>query len=135
MKTTIKIINSVFKKYKRAAIAFSGGSDSIVLLDIIYRKTKHRPPLIFSDSLMEFPSTITHIKKIAKKYDAQLFTAKPKRKPIEQWHKSGWPMLGKLAARHWMQSNPDKGFKIDVTACCRNMKIAPARKLLKTFYI
>ena len=40
-------------------------------------------------------------------------------------------MMGKLAARNWMKQNGDKGFKIDVTACCRNLKIAPARKLMK----
>ena len=40
-------------------------------------------------------------------------------------------MLGKIAARYWMQNNPDKGFKIDVKACCRHQKIAPARKMLR----
>ena len=41
-------------------------------------------------------------------------------------------MLGKLAARKWMQRNKNiKGFRLNVTLCCRNMKIAPARKLIK----
>ena len=131
MKTTIKIIDSVYKYTDKVALAFSGGGDSMVLLDIIYKKTKYRPPLVFADSLMEFPSTIPFIKNTAKKYGATLNIAKPAREPIEQFKKYGWPMLGKFAARRWMQNNPDMGFKIDVTACCHHMKIAPARKLLK----
>lgn len=131
MKTTIKIINTAFEKHEKSALAFSGGSDSIVLLDIIFKKTKHKPPLIFSNSLMEYPSTVRFVKEIAKNYNAELHIAKPIREPIDQFNKTGWPMLGKFAARRWMQNNPDKGFKIDVTACCRNMKIAPARKLLR----
>jgi len=43
-------------------------------------------------------------------------------------------MLGKLAARLWMQKHRHRnmGFKIDVSSCCRNMKIAPARKLMRS---
>lgn len=131
MKTAIKIINSVYEKTDKVALAFSGGSDSLVLLDIIYRKTKHRPALVFANSLMEHAATIKFVKSTAGKYGAELNIAKPPRKPIEQFKKTGWPMLGKFAARRWMQNHDNMGFKIDVTACCRAMKIAPARKLIK----
>ena len=30
-----------------------------------------------------------------------------------------------------MQRHPDHGFKVDVSSCCRNMKIGPARKTMK----
>jgi hypothetical protein len=42
-------------------------------------------------------------------------------------------MLGKLAARIWMQNHrgQDMGFKLDVSSCCRNMKIAPGRSVVK----
>ena len=81
---------------------------------------------------MEYPETIRFVKKMAKKYSANLLIAKPNRTPTEQWQRSGWPMLGKLAARLWMQKNKDiKGFRLNVTLCCRNMKITPARKLIK----
>lgn len=132
MNKTIEMINKAYRKHDRAALAFSGGGDSMVLLDIVYHRTKHRPILIFADSGMEYPATIRYVKKTAKKYGADLLIAKPNRTPAEQWQRSGWPMLGKLAARLWMQKNKNiKGFRLNVTLCCRNMKIAPARKLIK----
>ncbi len=104
----------------------------MVLLDIFYRKTRHKPLLVFADSGMEYPATIRFVKQTAKKYAADLLIVKPNRTPAEQWQRSGWPMLGKMAARLWMQKNKDiKGFRLNVTLCCRNMKIAPARKVIK----
>ncbi len=131
MKTSIEIIQTALKQSQRQAIAFSGGSDSMVILDIIYKRTPARPPVIFTDSGMEHPATLPFIKKVCRQYNATLHITRPKRTPLEQWQKSGWPMLGKLAARLYMQNHKTQGFKIDVSSCCRNMKIAPARRLMK----
>jgi 3'-phosphoadenosine 5'-phosphosulfate sulfotransferase (PAPS reductase)/FAD synthetase len=131
MKTTLKIINEAVKKEK-TALAFSGGSDSMVLLDIIYCRTDARPPIVFADSQMEHPDTLPFIEKVCRHYGAQLHVAKAARTPLEQWQKSGWPMLGKLAARKWMQTHKGYGFKLDVSSCCRMMKILPARRKIKS---
>ena len=133
MKLTLELISKSYLKASRWAVAFSGGNDSLVLLDIIYRYTDHRPDVVFSDSQMEYPETIEFIQKTCDQYGAKLHIGKSNRTPEEQWKKSGWPMLGKLAARKWMQAHKgrDFGFKLDVSSCCRNMKIAPARKLSK----
>ena len=103
----------------------------MVLLDIIYRATPHRPPLVFADSQMEYPETLGFIQNVAAIYGARLFVAKAGRSPLEQWAKQGWPMLGKLAARNWTRNHRDAGFKCEVTACCQNMKSKPARKLIR----
>ncbi len=135
MKMTLDIINEAMADHPKACIAFSGGSDSILLLDIIHRHTDHRPLIIFADSQMEYPETETFCREVCKSYGQELHVAKANRTPAEQWQKQGWPMMGKIAARTWMsrhKKNP-LGFKIDVSSCCRNMKIAPARKLARDF--
>lgn len=130
---TLKIINETLPGFKRPCLSFSGGADSMVLMDLIFTRTKYKMPVVFANSQMEYPETLPFIESVCKKYGADLHIAKAARTPMEQWEKQGWPMLGKLAARKWMQSHKqyDFGIKLDVSSCCRNMKIAPGRKLTK----
>lgn len=134
MKTTLEIIDRTFAEHPHGCLAFSGGGDSLVLLDIIYTRTQHRPPVVFADDQMSHPQTLPFIRRTCERYGATLHIAKATRTPLEQWHAQGWPMLGKLAARLWMQRHRHRnmGFKLDVSSCCRNMKIAPARKLMRS---
>lgn len=134
MKTTLAIIDAAVKEHPRVALAFSGGADSMVLMDIVFRHTPHRPLVVFSDSGMEYPQTLPFVEMVCARYGADLRVAWPARTPEEQWRRSGWPMLGKLAARLWMQKHRGRQFdiRLDVSSCCRTMKIAPARRLVKT---
>lgn len=134
MKTALAIIDAAFTANPRGCLAFSGGSDSLVLMDMIYRRTSHRPPVVFADDQMSHPDTLPFIRQTCARYGAELHIARASRTPLEQWQKSGWPMLGKLAARLWMQRHRQRnmGFKLDVSSCCRTMKILPARKLVKS---
>lgn len=131
MKTTCEIIDRVFRQY-RPVLAYSGGGDSGVLLDIIY-SMGYRPPLIYVDSQMEYNSGLPFVRKQAKLYGLKLHVAKADITPTECWQRHGYPMLGKMAARIWMQKHPAKqyGFKVDVSTCCRKMKIAPGRMMCK----
>ncbi|MHB8276489.1 MAG: phosphoadenosine phosphosulfate reductase family protein [Candidatus Humimicrobiaceae bacterium] len=128
MEITKRIIEEACRQSTRQALSFSGGGDSMVLLDIL-SKMNIRPVVIYADSQMEYFESVPFIREVCKKYGLELHIAKADITPVEQWHKQGWPMLGKLAARLWMQKNKDKGFKLDVSSCCRRMKIVPARKL------
>jgi len=105
----------------------------MVLLDLIYTRTKFRPPVVFADSQMEYPETLPFIEDVCWRYGADLHVARAARTPLEQWEKQGWPVPGKLAARLWMQRHRryDFGIKLDVSSCCRTMKIAPGRKITK----
>ncbi len=134
MKTALAIIDAAFTANPRGCLAFSGGSDSLVLMDIVFTRTSHRPPVVFADDQMSHPDTLPFIRETCKRYGAELHIARASRTPLEQWQKSGWPMLGKLAARLWMQRHRQRnmGFKLDVSSCCRTMKILPARKLVKS---
>lgn len=133
MKTTLATIDAAMKEHNRACLAFSGGADSLALIDLIYRLTLHRPVVVFADSGMEYPETLPFVADVCRKYGADLHITRPSRTPWEQWRRQGWPMLGKIAARTWMQKhrNQSFGFRIDVSSCCRNMKIAPARRLAR----
>lgn len=121
-----------------SVIAFSGGTDSLVLVNIIYNLGYEgagfeTPPLIFCDTGMEYPETRPFVEEVSRRYQAELIIAQPKRGPLEQWEARGWPFLGKLPARKWMQKHRGRnfGFRLDVTSCCYHMKIAPVRRLLK----
>ncbi len=133
MKRTLEIIRRAYEVGKNPVMAFSAGTDSAVLLDIIHSRTEHRPPILSVDDQMSDPATLPFIRETAKRYGARLILARAPITPLEQWHKSGWPMLGKLAARLWMQrhKNRDMGFRVDVSSCCRNIKIAPGRQAMK----
>jgi len=131
MKRTLALIHRAQELAAQPVIAVSGGADSTVLLDIVYRLTPYRPPLIWTDTGMEYPETRAHVEKLAKRYRAVLHVAKPTRTPREQWQRQGWPMLGKMAAAVWNRRHADAGFRLNVSACCRTMKIVPARKLTR----
>jgi 3'-phosphoadenosine 5'-phosphosulfate sulfotransferase (PAPS reductase)/FAD synthetase len=131
MNQTREIIERAFRQY-RPALAYSGGGDSSALLDIVC-SLGHKPPIIFSDSQMEYNSSLEFVQTQAKRYGLPFYVAKAPITPEQCWQKYGYPMLGKIAARTWMQKHPaaETGFKIDVSACCRKMKIAPPREMIK----
>jgi 3'-phosphoadenosine 5'-phosphosulfate sulfotransferase (PAPS reductase)/FAD synthetase len=131
MKRTRAIIEQAFRQY-RPALAYSGGGDSTVLLDIV-AGMGYRPPLIYSDSQMEYSTSLPFVNEQAARYGLPLHIAKAKLTPLKCWQRYGYPMLGKMAARIWMQKHPSAqwGFKVDVSTCCRKMKIAPAREMVR----
>ena len=76
MKTTINIINEAMATSRKACLAFSGGSDSVLLLDIVYKHTNHRPLVIFADSQMEYPETEAFCREVCGHYQRT-----PRQKP------------------------------------------------------
>lgn len=128
---SIKIIERALKPNRKPCLAFSGGSDSSVLLDLMC-KAGYKPTIIWADTQMEYPGTEEYIASIAAGYGLELKIAISNRTPLEQWQATGWPMLGKMAARLWMQKNRGQmGFAINVSECCRAIKIVPARIMTK----
>lgn len=131
MKTTLEIIRTAMAQARKPCLAVSGGTDSLVLLDIL-SAAGHKIPLVHADSQMEYPETQDFLERTAAKYGTQLYTARARRTPEDQWRSAGWPMLGKLAAREWTKKNgASLGFKINCSECCRTMKINPARRLVR----
>jgi 3'-phosphoadenosine 5'-phosphosulfate sulfotransferase (PAPS reductase)/FAD synthetase len=133
LKTTIFIIEAALALSERPILAYSGGADSTVLMDVLFRRAGVRIPVFFVDSGMEYEETEPFIKSVCAAYGAELFVVKADREPLDHWHQHGWPMLGKLAARHWTAGHKGRemGFRIDVSGCCRTLKISPGRKFMR----
>lgn len=127
MKRTLAIITAA-ARLGPMALAFSGGSDSLVVLDILHRHTPHRPPLVYVDPGLDYPGTREHCQAVANLYACPLHVAEPRRSYRRQWERYGYPMLGKQPARKWTKEHPDAGFRLDCSACCQQLKIAPGRR-------
>lgn len=117
----------------KAVLAYSGGADSTVLLELVAGTalTGARPTIVHAATGMDYPGTGAFIERQAMRYGMGLRIARPAMEPREQWERTGWPMLGKMAARLWSQGHQDRGFRLNCAECCRTFKIGPARRLTK----
>ncbi|MDR0918393.1 MAG: phosphoadenosine phosphosulfate reductase family protein, partial [Oscillospiraceae bacterium] len=96
---TLKTLYTTYLKYKKDVdsfhVAFSGGKDSIVLLDIVKRALpKGSFVVVFGDTGMEFPDTYDTVKKIKAQCEEEgikFLTAKSHLKPEESWKLFGAP--------------------------------------------
>ncbi len=97
--TTIKKIVAIYEKYKNKLdifhVAFSGGKDSEVLLDLVRKALPKKSfVVVFGDTGMEFPDTyklVDLIKKSCLKDETPFYTAKSHFEPCESWKLFGPP--------------------------------------------
>lgn len=96
---TVKKIFDVYKRYRNKLdcfhVAFSGGKDSIVLLDLVKKALpKSGFVVVFGDTGMEFPATYDVIDKVAEQCHAdkiEFYRASSHLKPEESWRLFGPP--------------------------------------------
>ena len=96
---TIKYIYNTYVAYQNKVdvfyVAFSGGKDSIVTLDLVQRALPHNQfKAMFGDTGMEFPDTYKiadEIKRICASQDIEFFTAKSHFSPDYTWSQFGPP--------------------------------------------
>lgn len=96
---TIQKVYNTYKKYKNKVdvfyVAFSGGKDSVVTLDIVQRALPHDNFIVvFADTQMEFSDTyktVTKIQSYCKNVDIRFVKAKAEMSHIETWSKFGPP--------------------------------------------
>ena len=97
--TTIKKIVNVYEKYKNKLdifhVAFSGGKDSAVLLDLVKRALpKGSFVVVFGDTGMEFPDTYAAVEKemqACEENETPFFVASSHFDPHESWKIFGPP--------------------------------------------
>lgn len=78
-KESQKIIKLALKKWPSCAIAFTGGKDSTVLLDLVRRVTDKTPPLLFIDHKLHFDETYEFVRKLQRDWGLNiLFEFEPK---------------------------------------------------------
>jgi phosphoadenosine phosphosulfate reductase len=97
--TTVKKILAIFDKYKDKLdlfhIAFSGGKDSMVLLDLVKKVLPKKSfVVVFGDTGMEFPDTYEAVRKtrlLCEKEEIPFYTAKSHLEPKDSWKLFGPP--------------------------------------------
>lgn len=97
--TTVKKIVAIYEKYKNKLdvfhVAFSGGKDSAVLLDLVKRALpKESFVVVFGDTGMEFPDTYTAVektKKVCEEDDIPFYIARSHLDPHDSWKIFGPP--------------------------------------------
>ena len=98
---TIKKIYNTFIEYQDKVdvfyVAFSGGMDSVVALDLVQRALPHNCfKVLFGDTGMEFPDTyetVEKIKQICAEEKIEFLQAKSKLKPENTWQIFGPPAV------------------------------------------
>lgn len=117
---TIKRIYNTYREYKDKIdifyVAFSGGKDSIVALDLVQRALPHNDfKVIFSDTGMEFPDTYKTCQiyqEACNTLGVDFYIAKSEYSPLDTWKKFGPP----CSVTRW---------------CCSVHKTAPQILLLR----
>ena len=97
--TTVQKIFDVYKRHRKRLdcfhVAFSGGKDSVVLLDLVKKALPHGSfVVVFGDTGMEFPDTYNVIDQVEKQCEAdeiKFYRASSHLKPEESWKLFGPP--------------------------------------------
>ena len=118
--SSIKTIYNDYTSHKNRIdvfyVAFSGGKDSMVVLDLVQKALPHTSfKVIFGDTYMEFPDTydtVKYVKKWCENNDIDFRIAKSHLNPNESWRIFGPP----ATVNRW---------------CCSVHKTAPQILLLK----
>lgn len=96
---TIKKIYNTYVEYKSVVdvfyVAFSGGKDSVVTLDLVQRALPHNSfKVLFGDTGMEFPDTyktVEEVKKVCAEGEIEFLTSRSQYEPDYTWSKFGPP--------------------------------------------
>lgn len=99
VQSTVKDVYNTYRRMRNkidvAYVAFSGGKDSVVALDIVQRSLPHNDfVVIFGDTDMEFPTTYHLVENIQKRctdLKVHFFEAKADIPSEESWRKFGPP--------------------------------------------
>ena len=105
------IIRLAKEKFGRLAVAFSGGKDSLVALQLVLQEDPDAL-IVFNNTGIEFPDTIKYIKQLEKEKGLKINIVHPKSPFFKLVKEYGWPSHGK----RW---------------CCVIVKDQPAENFIK----
>lgn len=114
-KSSIDFIKQIAKKFDRHVVAYSGGKDSLVTLDLV-SQSHVSYNIIFSDTGLEYPETLENIEKIARQYQKKVISHKNKSWNFwERFEQFGPPSVNS----RW---------------CCKSAKLSPVNEILDYLY-
>lgn len=122
----LRVIDRVLSNTREAAVAFSGGRDSLVALHL----TRQRWPdvqVVFINTGIEFPETVTYVRDLSTKWDLNLHVPKPKRNFWRLARERGLPIGGRGNGYFLKELSVAADVKLS-NACCNQLKITPARQ-------
>jgi len=111
----IGFIENVAAQYKHSAVAYSGGKDSLVTLDLVAQSDVPYD-IIFADTGLEFPETLENIDLISKKYNRKIL--KDENQSWDFWE------------RFEQFGPPTRNSRW----CCKSSKLAPVNNILEKDY-
>lgn len=120
---TIQNVYNTYRRYKNKVdvfyVAFSGGKDSVVALDIVQRALPHDDFMVlFGDTRMEFPDTyevVGQIKKLCDEQGIRFYQAKSKLLPNNTWDCFGAPSTSNRWCCSVHKTSPQINLLRDIT--------------------
>lgn len=84
------------KKYKKFLVSISGGADSDIVLDMMYRlDINNKCDYVFFDTGLEYDATKKHIEYLEEKYGIEIQKIKPEKSIVTSIREIGQPFLSK----------------------------------------
>jgi phosphoadenosine phosphosulfate reductase len=115
-KEAIKFIERTAEKFKKHLVAYSGGKDSLVTLDLVTHSNVDFE-IIFSDTALEYPETLENLKHIEEKYQKRILIHRN-----ESWN--FWDRFKRFGP-------PSRNSRW----CCKSAKLSPINEILDKFPI
>ncbi|WP_455464249.1 phosphoadenosine phosphosulfate reductase domain-containing protein [Candidatus Hodarchaeum mangrovi] len=113
--TAINFIEDASTGFQNKVIAYSGGKDSLVTLNLV-AQSDITYDIIFSDTKLEFPETISNIKKISQVYQ----------RPVHQFKNIRWDF--------WERFDKFGPPTRNTRWCCKSAKLLPVNEILESLY-
>ncbi|MFX1505461.1 MAG: phosphoadenosine phosphosulfate reductase family protein [Promethearchaeota archaeon] len=110
----VKFIERTAEKFKKHLVAYSGGKDSLVTLDLVTNSNVDFE-IIFSDTLLEYPETLENLKHIEEKYQKRILVNKN-----ESWN--FWERFKQFGP-------PSRNSRW----CCKSAKLSPINEIMENF--
>lgn len=133
-------LSSILQQHRRPIIAWSGGKDSTILLQMALDLNPNID-VAWCNTGVEFPECIHFVLEMRSKWNLNLHIAKPETTFWKVVDKFGWPILGKGSSGGWQSraaylerkgkhrlAKATRDAKI-AAACCRLLKQKPCDKL------
>ncbi|MFX0123315.1 MAG: phosphoadenosine phosphosulfate reductase family protein [Candidatus Hodarchaeota archaeon] len=114
-KEAIEFVERTATKFKRHLVAYSGGKDSLVTLDLIAHSNVVYE-IIFSDTGLEYPETLENIKIIEQKYQKRVIVQKNK-----YWN--FWERFDQFGP-------PSRNSRW----CCKSAKLSPINEIMENLF-